>query len=91
MISGNEIRFRAAEREDLPRFVAWLNDPEVRHGLQLFLPQSMAEEEQWYERMINAPKAEHVLVIEIFDSPEWVTIGTCGFHEIDWRARCAEV
>jgi diamine N-acetyltransferase len=33
MLTGEKIRLRAAEREDLPRFVAWLNDPEVRQGL----------------------------------------------------------
>ena len=33
MIIGDQIRLRAIEREDLPSFVKWLNDPEVRQGL----------------------------------------------------------
>jgi RimJ/RimL family protein N-acetyltransferase len=91
MILGNEIRLRAAEREDLSRFLGWINDPEVRSGLMLYLPQSMTEEEQWYERMIKAPAPEHALVIELLASGDWMPVGTCGFHEFDWRARCAEV
>ena len=32
------LRLRAIEKEDLPRFVAWLNDPEVRSNLELSAP-----------------------------------------------------
>ena len=46
MIYGNRIRLRAPERVDLPLFVNWLNDPEVRRGLARYLPISTAEEEK---------------------------------------------
>lgn len=46
MIFGQRIRLRHVEREVLPRFVEWLNDPEVRKGLMLYLPLSQAEGEQ---------------------------------------------
>ena len=85
MILGERIRLRAAERDDLPQFVLWLNDPEVRLGLEIYLPFSLAEEERWYERMLEAPAAEHVLVIEANDQDTWRSIGTCGFHGVDWR------
>ena len=45
MIIGEQIRFRAIEKEDLPYFVRWLNDPEVRQGLSMLMPLSLAEEE----------------------------------------------
>jgi RimJ/RimL family protein N-acetyltransferase len=32
MIYGDRIRFRHAERSDVPIFVNWLNDPEVRRN-----------------------------------------------------------
>jgi len=35
MIYGECIQFRAPERADLPRFVAWINDPDVRRGVSL--------------------------------------------------------
>jgi diamine N-acetyltransferase len=90
MIVGARIRLRATERADLPLFVLWLNDPEVRLGLEMFLPFSLAEEERWFERMLDSPAAEHVLVIEVKDLDNWRSIGTCGLHNIDWRARAAE-
>jgi len=46
MIYGEGVRLRAAERSDLPRFVEWLNDPEVRQYISLYLPLSQGDEEQ---------------------------------------------
>ena len=37
MIYGERIRFRHAERSDIPTFVGWLNDPEVTAG-DFYLP-----------------------------------------------------
>ncbi len=91
MIFGKRVRLRAAEPEDLPRFAAWLNDPEVREGLSLFLPFSLREEQDWYDEMLKGPAAQHVLVIEIRKGETWVPVGTCGFHAIDWRNRFAEL
>ncbi len=91
MIYGERIRFRAVEREDLPRFVAWLNDPEVLQGLLLYLPLSLNDEENWYESMMKRPTDEHPMVIEIQQADEWLPIGNCGFVNIDWRSRSGEV
>jgi RimJ/RimL family protein N-acetyltransferase len=91
MIYGNQIRLRAPDRSDLPRFVAWLNDPDVRAGLMIVLPLSMAEEEEWFENMLKRPQAEHPLTIEILQGEEWLPVGNCGFNNIDWRSRVAEV
>jgi RimJ/RimL family protein N-acetyltransferase len=91
MIYGERIRFRAVEREDLPRFVAWLNDPEVFQGLLLYLPLSLNEEENWYESMMKRPTDEHPMVIEIQQADEWLPVGNCGFLNIDWRSRSGEV
>ena len=49
MLIGERVRLRAVEREDLPRFVAWLNDPEVRSHLLMFAPLSLSDEERWFE------------------------------------------
>ncbi len=87
MINGGSIRLRAVERADLPLFVLWLNDPEVRAGLEIFLPFSLAEEERWYERMLETPAAEHVLAIDHCEQDHWRLVGTCGLHNFDWRAR----
>lgn len=91
MIYGERIRLRHIERDDLPFFVEWLNDPEVRHGIMLYLPLSIAEEEQWFEKTLAAPQDERPLVIEIKAAEDWKMIGNCSFHNLDWRSRNAEL
>lgn len=91
MIYGDRVRLRHAERADLPKFVAWLNDPEVRRGLVLYLPLSQAEEEEWFENALKSPPPERPLVIEAGSGEDWKTIGNSGFHNIDWRNRSAEL
>jgi len=91
MIYGERIRLRATERDDLLRFKAWLNDPQVRDNLLLFLPLSLVEEERWFENMLQLPPAEHALVIEIRQGEGWQPIGNCSFLHIDWRCRSSEI
>jgi RimJ/RimL family protein N-acetyltransferase len=57
----------------------------------LHLPFSIAEEEEWFENMLKRPAHEHPLVIEIRQQDTWRPIGNCGYHQIDWRCRAAEV
>ncbi len=91
MIYGQGIRLRAADQDDLPMFVKWLNDPEVRHGLMMYLPLSMATEQKWFDDMLKRPQDEQPLVIEFEDQGKWISIGNCGIFGIDWRIRSAEV
>jgi RimJ/RimL family protein N-acetyltransferase len=65
MIYGERIRFRGVEREDLPTFVKWLNDPDVIQGILVHNPISQADEENWFDRMIKRPPDEHVYGIEV--------------------------
>ena len=91
MIYGKRIRLRAIEKADLEKFVEWLNDPEVIDGLLLYSPLSMANEEAWFENMLQRPSDEQPMVIEANDGTDWVMLGNCGFFRIDWRCRSAEV
>lgn len=92
MIHGEGIRLRAPEREDIPRFTAWVNDPEVRAGVLIYLPMSRAEETNWFEGMLARPAAEHPLTIEILrPDGSWLPIGNCGFHNVDLHNRSGEV
>jgi diamine N-acetyltransferase len=96
MIYGERIRLRAVEKADLPAFVEWLNDPEVLHGLLIHNPLSQAEEENWYQRMLERPADEHVLAIDIRlptdinENHTWKLIGSLAFDHIDWRVAAAE-
>jgi RimJ/RimL family protein N-acetyltransferase len=94
MILGQQIRFRAIEKEDLPYFVQWLNDPEVRLGLSLIMPLSLAEEEDWFASLLKKPPFEKPLAIEIQPDPlldEWIFVGNCGIFTIDWQNRSGEI
>jgi Acetyltransferases, including N-acetylases of ribosomal proteins len=91
MLYGTRIRLRGDERNDLPKFVEWLNDPEVRRYLSMSLPISQATEENWYEGMLKRPPEEQPLGIEIKENEGWELIGNCGFFDINWRRRSAEV
>lgn len=84
------LRFRAAEREDIPMWVGWLNDPEVRQGIAQILPFSIPIETEWFEKMIKEPREQQVMVIEIQENDRWISIGNCGFMNFDWRNRSAE-
>ena len=91
MLYWKRIRLRANERSDLPKFVEWLNDPEVRRYLSMSLPISQAAEEQWFENMLKRPPEEQSLGIEIKDGDGWRLIGNCSIFDINRRARSAEV
>lgn len=91
MIYGERIRLRAVEKEDLPLFARWLNDPEVREGLSLYLPLSMQDEEAWFEQMRKRPDEEKPLVIEIKTEDGWEPVGNCALFGLDWRVRLAEI
>ena len=91
MIYGDRIRFRRAEKDDLPLFMEWINDPEVIAGLTLYLPMGMWEEEEWFAGLAKRPQAERPLTVEIPDGDSWRAIGNVNVFNIDAVAHSAEV
>lgn len=103
MINGERIRFRAVEREDLPTFLEWVNDPDVRDGLSIYLPLSMDDEQEWFDGVRKRQPDERNLVIEVWSpapvgglpafqggKPAWKMIGGIGFFKLDYKNRSAE-
>lgn len=88
MIYGDRVRLRAIERADIPTFVRWFNDPEVRQYILLFAPMSTAQEERWFESLQDR-KDDMVFAIEARVGDAWVHIGNTGLHRIDWKERLA--
>jgi len=91
MIIGDRIRLRGMEKTDLPAFVLWFNDPDVRRHLMMVQPLSMGQEEKWYAEMLERPAEEQPLCIEIKVGEDWVCIGNLGFLSINHHDRSAEL
>jgi len=91
MIYGERVRLRGVEREDIPLFVQWLNDPEVIENLSLYLPISTADETRWFEKLADRPPEEKPLAIEVKTEQGWRLVGNSSFHNIEWPNRAAEI
>ena len=90
MIYAERIRLRAVERDDIPRFVEWLNDPDVTAGLAMHLPMSTWDETRWFENLSNRAVEERPLAIEARSSEGgWKHIGSVGLEAIEWLNRSA--
>ena len=99
VILGEQVRLRRVERDDLPRFVQWVNDPEVRRHLALFYPMGMPQEEAWFEAQLRLEPALQAFSVDAHSlsaagtlaDPAWTHVGSAGFHTVDWRNRNAEL
>lgn len=91
MFYGSCIRLRAIEREDLPHFVKWFNDPHVRRNLPLFVPLSLPQEEEWFKGILQRPVEEQPLVNENKQGDDWLPMGNAGFSTIRNTDRAAEI
>ncbi len=91
MIYGERVRLRAIERSDIPTFVRWFNDPEVRQYLLMHAPISTAQEERWFEDMLQRQqrREEFLFTVEARVGDEWVPIGNVGLRRINWKDRRA--
>jgi len=87
MIIGEKVNIRAVEKDDLPRYVRWFNDPEVRENLAMFYPMSLAEEEKWFEDKLKRGENSKTFAVE---TKEGVHIGGTGLDSINWKDRNAE-
>jgi diamine N-acetyltransferase len=91
VIIGKRVRLRAMEKDDLPSYVRWFNDPEVRRNLKIVQPLSLGQEEQWYADILTKPVEEQPLCIEVKQDEKWVFIGNLGFMAINHHDRTAEL
>lgn len=86
MIYGERIILRAIERKDLPDYVRWLNDPQVLEFFGSYTPLSLAQEEEWYEAMVEDPSVRAFAV-----DFEGKHIGGAGLNAIDGRNASVEI
>jgi diamine N-acetyltransferase len=86
MLRGTRVVLRAIERDDLPRYVQWFNDPAVLEYFGPVEPMSQADEEAWYEAMLQDRSVRNFAV-----EFEGQHVGGAGFSRIDPRNASAEV
>jgi RimJ/RimL family protein N-acetyltransferase len=91
MITGERVRLRGIEKEDVGKFVLWLNDPEVTQHLLMYWPLTNAQEEKWFDDLKNLEPAAQPLAIEVKTEQGWQLVGNCSYHHLDWRNRSGEV
>ena len=93
ILYGARLRLRAPERDDIPAFLRWVNDPEVGQFLEHFTVFNREMEEAWFESIVKGPAIELPLVIEVKipETNSWFPIGNTafmGFHQVN---RSAEI
>jgi len=88
MIKGDRVTLRTIERDDLPRYVTWLNDPEVIHHLNLFLPMNSDDEADWYDTQRRDKTSQNFALIV---NEGQLHIGSVGLMSINHREQNAEL
>jgi len=85
MFTGEKVRLRAYEKEDIKKAQEYINDPEIKHLLtpNVPFPITLADETKFIEG-ISAFKDEYSFAIETLDS---LYIGGCGLNRVDWKNR----
>jgi RimJ/RimL family protein N-acetyltransferase len=82
VIAHGSVYLRAAEREDIPRFVAWLNDHRTSRTLTLRAPLSIPMEEAWFERM-TADQGKSAYLFTACLLADDRPIGSVGLFDLD--------
>jgi RimJ/RimL family protein N-acetyltransferase len=92
ILYADRIRLRASEREDIPLFLKWVNDPDVCEYLEQYAVLNRVHEENWFEQVSSGPRTELPLVIEVRQADEtWTPIGNLAFLNIHPVNQSAEI
>jgi RimJ/RimL family protein N-acetyltransferase len=87
MYPGKKINLHALEPEHLENANAWINDPDIRKYLSVYIPEPRYGTERWYDSMMADP-CHHVFAICTKSGRH---IGNMGLHKIDWKNSNAEL
>jgi RimJ/RimL family protein N-acetyltransferase len=91
MLTGELVRLRAIEMDDLDRYLAWVNDEEVmRFVAASALPVSRSSEEEFLRRLVTQTHPPEITyAIEAVEGGHH--IGSVALHRIGGPARHAEL
>ena len=88
MITTNNICLRPLEREDLPKRVKWLNDPQIYKTLGSDYPVSLAKTEAWFNKVLFDDSKVNFSIVH---KATGKVIGMAGLLQIDVRHRKAQM
>ncbi len=91
MLSGEHVGLRALARADLPRLLAWRNEPTLRRFFRERRELSMDDQLAWFERTIMGPGRSSTLMFAIEELAGGELVGACGLCYIEWVDRTAEL
>jgi RimJ/RimL family protein N-acetyltransferase len=82
VIAHGSIYLRAAERSDIPLFVAWFNDRRTSRTLGIRAPMSIPMEEAWFDAMVaDQGKTRYLFTACLLADDR--AIGNIGLFELD--------
>jgi diamine N-acetyltransferase len=82
MIAHGSVYLRAAERDDIPRLIAWMNDWRTSRTLGLRAPLSVPLEERWFDHMVETQGKDGWFFVACL-AADGRPIGTIGLFELD--------
>lgn len=90
MLKGKLVELKALERENVPQYVKWLNDPEVRKNLATGIqyPMTITEENDWFDSMLRQDNQKSFAIHTIEDGR---LLGNVGLNSIEWKNQSAIV
>ncbi|WP_081581595.1 UDP-4-amino-4,6-dideoxy-N-acetyl-beta-L-altrosamine N-acetyltransferase [Pararhodospirillum photometricum] len=87
MLRSNRLLLRAIEESDLPIISFWRSQPEVYEYFYEYLPISVRQQKNWYEKQLQDSSEINFVVADIKTGK---AIGTVSIYHIDRRSRKAE-
>jgi diamine N-acetyltransferase len=86
LLQGQLVELRPIEKEDLPNYVVWFNDPDVVTYFGMHEPMSLMQEQRWYETQHENRDSRNYAVYY-----EGQHVGGAGYAHLDHRERSDEV
>lgn len=88
-IVGHSVHLRPVRESDLPYFVQWVNDPDVRKYMLTRAPMTEMAEKEWIAKGARFSRFPESIALVIETKESEKPIGTIGLHDINWIDRCA--
>jgi len=91
MYQGKKVLLRALDNSDLMASLDYVNDYETMRGVTsgLILPSNVDDEARYFSAQSRQNRGDYQFAIETLEGRRF--IGRCGFINVDWKNRLAEL